>query len=52
MFFLRLTGRLIGIFLGFGLLIAGFLMTLTIVGAIIGIPLLILGFAMIMGSFF
>lgn len=52
MFFLRLTGRIVGMFLGLGFLIAGVLFSITIVGAIIGIPLFIIGLLMIISSFF
>lgn len=51
-FILGLTGRLIAVVLGFVLLVAGFLLTLTIIGAILGIPMLIVGFALILRGLF
>jgi hypothetical protein len=39
----ELTGRFVAIVLGLVLMLAGFLVSLTIIGAIIGIPLMIIG---------
>lgn len=49
---LKLTGRLVGVFLGLALFLIGILFTLTLVGAIIGIPLILIGMAMILKSIF
>lgn len=38
-----LTGRLIAVFLGLVLIIAGVILTLTVVGAVVGIPLATFG---------
>lgn len=51
-FILGLTGRLLAVVLGFVLLIAGVLLTLTVIGAIVGIPLLIVGFALVLRGLF
>jgi hypothetical protein len=47
-----LTGRLVAVILGFVLLLAGILVSLTIVGAIVGIPLAIVGFLLILRGLF
>ena len=39
----ELTGRFVAIVLGLVLMLAGFLVSLTIIGAIVGIPLIIIG---------
>jgi len=51
-FILGLTGRLLAVILGFVLLVAGVLVTLTVLGAIIGIPLMIVGFALTLRGLF
>ena len=51
-FILGLTGRLLAVLLGFVLLIAGILLTLTVIGAIIGIPLLVIGFMLVLRGLF
>ncbi|GIL14918.1 MAG: hypothetical protein BroJett039_00910 [Chloroflexota bacterium] len=51
-FILGLTGRLLAVVLGFVLLVAGVLVTLTVLGAIIGIPLMIVGFALTLRGLF
>ena len=51
-FILGLTGRLLAVLLGFILLIAGILLTLTVIGAIVGIPLLIIGFLLVLRGLF
>jgi hypothetical protein len=43
----NLTGRLLAVILGFILLVAGLIVTLTIVGAIIGLPLMLLGLLLV-----
>ncbi len=40
---IELTGRFVAILLGFVLIVAGVLVSLTIVGAIVGIPLALFG---------
>jgi hypothetical protein len=47
-----LVGRLIAVVLGGVLMLAGFLLCLTVVGAIIGIPLAILGFLLALRGLF
>ncbi len=47
-----LTGRLVAVILGFVLLLAGILVSLTVVGAIVGIPLAILGFLLLLRGIF
>jgi hypothetical protein len=49
---LSLTGRLLGIALGFVFITVGVLLTLTGIGAVIGIPLIILGFLLISRGLF
>lgn len=49
---IEVTGRLVGAILGFVLMIAGFVCTITVIGAIVGIPLLIFGFLLIIRSLF
>jgi hypothetical protein len=47
-----LTGRLVAVILGFVLLLAGILVSLTVVGLIVGIPLAIVGFLLILRGLF
>jgi len=47
-----LTGRLVAVILGFVLLLAGILVSLTVIGAIVGIPLGIVGFLLILRGLF
>ena len=47
-----LTGRLVAVILGFVLLLAGILVSLTVIGAIVGIPLAIVGFLLILRGIF
>lgn len=49
---LKLTGRLVAVALGLILMIAGFLVSLTIIGAIIGIPLFIIGLLLVFRGLF
>lgn len=51
-FILGLTGRLLAVVLGFVMLVAGVLLSLTVVGAIIGIPIIIVGFALVLRGLF
>ena len=51
-FILNLTGRLVGIVLGFVLMVVGIILTLTVVGAVVGIPLIILSVLLLVRSFF
>jgi len=51
-FVLRLTGRVLGVILGFVLMAVGILLTFTVVGAPLGIPLAILGFLVLLRSVF
>jgi hypothetical protein len=47
-----LVGRLLAVVLGGVLMLAGFLLCLTVIGAIIGIPLAILGFLLALRGLF
>lgn len=47
-----LTGRLVAVILGFVLLLAGIIVSLTVVGAIVGIPLAIVGFLLVLRGLF
>lgn len=38
-----LTGRLVAVILGFALMLAGIILTITVIGAIVGIPMLVIG---------
>jgi hypothetical protein len=49
---LELTGRILGIILGFILLVVGFVLSLTVVGAIVGIPIIVLGLLIIVRALF
>ena len=49
---LALTGRLISILVGMGLVAIGAVLTVTVVGAVIGVPLIILGIALVARGFF
>jgi hypothetical protein len=48
----EMTGRLLAMILGIVLMLAGFLVSLTIVGAIVGIPLAIVGFLLFVRGIF
>ena len=48
----ELTGRFVAIVLGLVLMLAGFLVSLTIIGAIVGIPLIIIGFMLAIRGIF
>jgi len=47
-----LTGRFVAMVLGLVLMLAGFLVSLTIVGAIVGVPLFIVGFMLVLKGIF
>jgi hypothetical protein len=47
-----LTGRLVAVILGFVLLLAGILVSLTVIGAFVGIPLAIVGFLLVLRGLF
>jgi hypothetical protein len=49
---LKLTGRLVAVILGFVLMLAGFLISLTVIGLIIGVPLFILGLLLVFRGLF
>jgi hypothetical protein len=49
---LRIVGKLIGAFIGIGILILGILLSATLIGAIIGIPLIFLGGILIVQAIF
>jgi hypothetical protein len=49
---LLVTGRLVAVILGLVLMIAGFLISLTVVGALIGIPLFIIGLMLVFRGLF
>lgn len=49
---LELTGRLLGVVLGFVLVVVGLLISLTVIGAIVGIPLAGLGVLLILRGLF
>ncbi|MGW8250711.1 MAG: hypothetical protein ACWGO1_08725 [Anaerolineales bacterium] len=48
----NLTGRLLAVILGFVLMIAGVLLSLTVIGAIVGIPLILFGVLLIIRGLF
>ena len=49
---LKLTGRLVAALIGFVLLVAGVVLSITIIGAILGVPLIILGFMLLVRAIF
>jgi hypothetical protein len=49
---LKLTGRVLGVVVGFILLVAGVVISLTVIGAVVGIPLALVGFLLIIRSLF
>ena len=49
---LNITGRVLGVILGVGLMIIGIALTMTVAGAPVGIPFAILGFLLIIRSIF
>ena len=49
---LKLTGRLVAALIGFVLLVAGVVLSITIIGAILGVPLIILWFMLLVRAIF
>jgi hypothetical protein len=49
---LKFTGRVLGIIVGFVLLVAGIVVSLTVLGAIVGIPMIIIGLLIIVRALF
>ena len=49
---LNITGRVLGVILGVGLMIVGIALTMTVAGAPVGIPFAILGLLLIIRSIF
>lgn len=49
---LKLTGRTLGVVIGFLFVVVGLLISLTIIGAIVGIPLALLGALMMARALF
>ena len=46
------TGRVLAVVLGLVLMVAGFLVSLTVIGAIVGIPLFLLGLLLVLRGLF
>jgi hypothetical protein len=46
------TSRIVAVALGFGLILLGILLTLTVVGAIVGIPLIVVGLVLVLRGLF
>jgi hypothetical protein len=51
-FIVQLTGRLLAIILGFVLILAGVVLSVTVIGLIIGIPLILLGTLIVIRGLF
>ncbi|GAB4469031.1 MAG: hypothetical protein Kow0088_00670 [Anaerolineales bacterium] len=51
-FIVELTGRILAVVLGFALIIAGILISLTIVGLIIGLPMILIGVLLVLRGIF
>ncbi len=49
---LGLTGRLVAVLVGMGLVVIGVVLTVTVVGAVIGIPLILLGLVLVARGIF
>lgn len=49
---LELTGRLVAVLLGFILMLAGVLVSLTVIGLIIGVPLFLVGILLVLRGLF
>lgn len=49
---LDLTGRLVGLVVGFVLLVVGVVISLTVIGAVVGVPLAFLGVMLILRGLF
>jgi hypothetical protein len=46
-YLVMLTGRFVAVILGAVLMLAGFILTITVVGAIAGVPLMIIGLLLV-----
>jgi hypothetical protein len=46
-YLVMLTGRFVAVILGAVLILAGFILTITVVGAIAGVPLMIIGLLLV-----
>ena len=51
-FILELTGRVLGVIIGFVFVIVGILLSLTVIGAVIGVPLAGLGLLLVIRGLF
>ena len=51
-FILQMTGRIVALVLGVGLMVLGIVLTLTVIGAPVGIPVAIVGFLLLVRSLF
>ena len=51
-FLANLTGILLGLALGLGLMVIGLALTWTVIGAVLGIPLFILGFMLLLRALY
>jgi hypothetical protein len=49
---LEMTGRLIGMVVGFVFIVVGIVISLTVIGAIVGIPLAIIGLLLVLRGIF
>lgn len=48
----NLTGRMLAVILGFVLIVAGLLLTVTVVGAVVGLPMMLIGLLMVVRGLF
>jgi hypothetical protein len=51
-FCVEATGRVLAVLSGFGLMVVGALLSLTVIGAIVGIPLAVVGFLLVIRGLF
>ncbi len=51
-FFMKLTGRVVSAIIGFGFMIVGITLSVTLVAAPVGIPLAVFGFLLMLRSVF
>jgi hypothetical protein len=49
---IALMGRMAALVIGFGLMVVGVMLTMTVIGAFIGVPLMALGLVLIVRSIF
>ena len=49
---IKLTGRLVAVVLGIVLMIAGFVLTVTVIGALVGVPLMVVGQLLVVRGLF